>query len=56
VGIGVTFERGDCQYKVMVDKNNVVMYSEDNQNPASMMKFMSLGMPVLISYQMAVRT
>lgn len=57
LGIGVTLEERDQEYKTMVSKNHVVMYSGDNsQNPASMMKYMTLGLPVLLSYQLGVRS
>jgi hypothetical protein len=56
VGIGVTFQRGETQYQTMVDKNNVILYSEKDQNPAHVMKYMTTGMPVLLSYSIGVRS
>ena len=40
----------------MVEMNNMVLYSGDPGDTAKMMKYMMEGFPVLLSYNMAVKT
>jgi hypothetical protein len=56
LGIGVPFKRRDTSYNLLIDKSNVAMYTIKDQDPSEMMKYMTSGMPVLISFNMTVRS
>jgi 2,3-bisphosphoglycerate-independent phosphoglycerate mutase len=40
----------------MVEKNNLIMFTGDPSDPSQMMKYMKEGIPVLVSYNMAVKS
>lgn len=40
----------------MVEKSNIIMYAGDPSESSQMMKYMREGIPVLISYNMAVKS
>jgi hypothetical protein len=56
IGMRVPFKRMDIPYQLLVDKNNVAIYTPKEQDPSEMTKFLASGIPVLLSFHMAVRS